>query len=87
NSIEMVIWVAVGGRGTLVGAALGALIVNAGKTWFTGILPEAWLFALGALFVLVTLFLPRGVLGLWGDLSTRWKKREPRPVSATKPAE
>ncbi|OYW41889.1 MAG: urea ABC transporter permease subunit UrtC, partial [Azorhizobium sp. 12-66-6] len=48
NSIEIVIWVAVGGRGTLVGAALGALIVNAGKTWFTGVLPEAWLFALGA---------------------------------------
>ncbi|MFG1295080.1 urea ABC transporter permease subunit UrtC [Xanthobacter variabilis] len=74
QSIEMVIWVAVGGRGTLVGAALGALIVNAGKTWFTGVLPEAWLFALGALFVVVTLFLPKGVLGLWSQISERLKK-------------
>ncbi|HQS08212.1 MAG TPA: urea ABC transporter permease subunit UrtC, partial [Xanthobacteraceae bacterium] len=87
NSIEIVIWVAVGGRGTLVGAALGALIVNAGKTWFTGVLPEAWLFALGALFVLVTLFLPRGVLGLWGSLSARRHKPAPSAVASAKPAE
>ena len=64
NSIEAVIWVAVGGRGTLVGAALGALVVNFAKTYFTGAFPEYWLFALGALFVLVTLFLPNGLLGL-----------------------
>ncbi len=64
NSIEAVIWVAVGGRGTLVGAALGALLVNFAKTWFTGALPEYWLFALGSLFVLVTLFLPKGIFGL-----------------------
>jgi urea transport system permease protein len=64
NSIEAVIWVAVGGRGTLVGAVLGAVAVNWGKTWFTGVLPEYWLFALGALFVVVTLFLPKGILGL-----------------------
>jgi len=63
TSIEIVIWVAVGGRGTLAGAALGALIVNAFKTLFTGWFPEMWLFALGALFIGVTLFLPRGVLG------------------------
>ncbi|MFG1462226.1 urea ABC transporter permease subunit UrtC [Xanthobacter sp. DSM 24535] len=87
NSIEIVIWVAVGGRGTLVGAALGALIVNAGKTWFTGVLPEAWLFALGALFVLVTLFLPRGVLGLWGSLSARRHKPAPSAMASAKPAE
>ncbi|MFG1397239.1 urea ABC transporter permease subunit UrtC [Roseixanthobacter pseudopolyaromaticivorans] len=87
NSIEIVIWVAVGGRGTLVGAALGALIVNAGKTWFTGVLPEAWLFALGALFVLVTLFLPRGVLGLWGSLSAKRHKPAPSAVASAKPAE
>jgi urea transport system permease protein len=69
NSLEAVVWVAVGGRGTLVGAALGAIIVNFGKTYFTGALPEYWLFALGLLFVLVTLFLPRGVIGTlahWG---------------------
>jgi urea transport system permease protein len=70
NSIEMVIWVAVGGRGTLVGAALGAVIVNYLKTIFTiGALAPYWLFVLGAIFVLVTIFLPRGVLGLlkWGQ--------------------
>ena len=64
NSIEAVIWVAVGGRGTLVGAVLGAILVNFGKTWFTGVLPEYWLYALGAMFIFVTLFLPNGVMGL-----------------------
>nr|MDA8250763.1 urea ABC transporter permease subunit UrtC [Rhodospirillales bacterium] len=64
NSIEAVIWVAVGGRGTLVGAVLGAVLVNLGKTVFTAALPELWLFALGALFILVTLLLPGGLLGL-----------------------
>jgi urea transport system permease protein len=65
NSIEMVIWVAVGGRGTLIGGALGAIIVNYLKTIFTiGALAPYWLFLLGAIFVLVTIFLPRGVLGL-----------------------
>jgi urea transport system permease protein len=64
NSIEVVIWVAVGGRGTLVGAAAGAVLVNYAKTFFTGAFPEVWLYALGALFVLVTLFLPRGLMGL-----------------------
>lgn len=65
NSIEIVIWVAVGGRATLFGAAAGALMVNYGKSYFTAALPEVWLFALGALFVLVTLFLPKGVTGLF----------------------
>ncbi len=64
NSIEVVIWVAVGGRATLYGAVAGALMVNYGKTYLTGAMPEAWLFALGGLFVLVTLFLPRGITGL-----------------------
>jgi urea transport system permease protein len=63
NSIEAVIWVAVGGRGTIVGPIVGAIIVNAGKSYFTGALPQYWLFALGGLFVLVTLFLPRGIVG------------------------
>jgi urea transport system permease protein len=66
NSIEAVIWVAVGGRGTLFGAATGAVLVNYAKTYFTGALPEVWLYALGTLFVLVTLFLPRGLVGLGG---------------------
>ena len=64
NSIEAVIWVAVGGRGTLYGAIAGAVLVNYLKTWLTGAFPEVWLFALGAIFVLVTLFLPRGIIGL-----------------------
>ena len=65
NSIEVVIWVAMGGRATLYGAVLGAIGVNYAKTWFTGAFPEFWLFALGGLFVLVTLLLPRGIAGLW----------------------
>jgi urea transport system permease protein len=65
NSIEAVIWVAVGGRGTLVGALLGAFSVNALKTWLTTVAPDLWLFALGGLFVAVTLFLPRGLIGLF----------------------
>jgi urea transport system permease protein len=64
NSIEVVIWVAVGGRGTLFGASAGAVLVNYAKTYFTGALPEIWLYALGTLFILVTLFLPRGLVGL-----------------------
>jgi len=65
NSIEIAIWTAVGGRGTLIGPVLGAAAVNLGKSWFTKAFPESWLFALGLLFILVTLFLPRGIAGLW----------------------
>ena len=65
NSIEAVIWVAVGGRGTLVGAILGAVLVNLGKSWFTSAFPAVWLFALGGLFIFVTLLLPRGLMGLF----------------------
>lgn len=64
NSIEAAIWVALGGRGTLVGPLLGAVIVNGAKSWFTVAFPEYWLFFPGLLFILVTLFLPRGVIGL-----------------------
>ena len=64
NSIEAVIWVAVGGRGTLVGAVLGAFSVNGLKTWLTSAAPDLWLFVLGGLFVAVTLFLPKGLIGL-----------------------
>jgi urea transport system permease protein len=64
NSIEVVVWVAVGGRGMLYGAVAGAVIVNYAKTFFTAALPEYWLYALGLLFVVVTLLLPRGVVGL-----------------------
>lgn len=64
NSIEAVIWVSVGGRGTLYGAIAGAVLVNYAKTYLTGAFPEIWLYALGAIFVLVTRFLPRGIIGL-----------------------
>jgi urea transport system permease protein len=64
NSIEIAIWVAVGGRGTLAGAILGAGLVNGAKSFFTVAFPEYWLFALGTIFIVVTLFMPRGVLGL-----------------------
>ena len=63
NSIEVVVWVAVGGRGTLYGAVIGALLVNYAKTKFTALMPDGWLFALGALFVWVTVFLPDGIAG------------------------
>jgi len=64
RSIELVVWVAIGGRTTLYGAVLGAFIVNYSKTYLTGVAPETWLFALGALFVFVTLYLPNGIVGL-----------------------
>jgi len=79
NSIEAVIWVAVGGRGTLVGAALGAFLVNAGKTWFTGVLPSMWLFALGGLFVVTTLLIPKGIVGAVSDL-LGWKRKSELPA-------
>jgi urea transport system permease protein len=83
NSIEAVIWTAFGGRGTLWGAALGALVVNAAKSWFTGVLPNAWLFALGALFIGVTLFMPKGLAGLFAG----WTSKTPKPLDITKAAE
>ncbi len=77
GSIEAVIWVAVGGRGTLHGAILGAVLVNLAKTYFTGRLPELWLFALGGLFIAVTLFLPRGFMGLMPH------SRVPKPATVS----
>ena len=71
NSIEIVIWVAVGGRGSLHGAILGAILVNYAKTYFTGALPEAWLYVLGGLFIVVTLFLPKGIIGSLPAFSAR----------------
>jgi urea transport system permease protein len=87
NSIEAVIWVAVGGRGTLVGAILGAILVNLGKTYFTGALPELWLFALGGLFIFVTLLLPKGVMGLFARRERRAAgKPEPESEAAVSAA-
>jgi urea transport system permease protein len=64
NSIEIAIWAAVGGRGTLAGPIIGAFFVNGAKSWFTQAFPEFWLYFLGALFIAVTLFLPRGIMGI-----------------------
>ncbi len=79
-SIEIVIWVAIGGRNTLYGAVIGAIVVNFAKTYLTGAFPEAWLFVLGGLFVLVTLFLPYGIAGLLRRLK---QNRKPQTPSAT----
>jgi urea transport system permease protein len=69
GSVEIAIWVAVGGRGTLAGAALGALLVNGLKSWLTVAFPSAWLFVLGALFVFVTLVVPGGVIRVFSSLA------------------
>jgi urea transport system permease protein len=79
NSIEVVIWTAVGGRGTIVGPIIGAILVNLGKSYFTGALPEYWLFALGGLFIVVTLFLPKGIVGV----VAQWRNRARRPAAAS----
>ncbi len=72
NSIEIAIWTAVGGRGTLVGALIGAALVNLAKSWSTVAMPEYWLYVLGFLFIAVTLFMPNGVVGLF--------KRKAKPL-------
>jgi len=84
NSIEMAIWVAVGGRGTLTGALLGAWLVNGGKSWLTAAFPSAWLYALGGLFVLVTLFLPKGIVGAGGPL-VEWLAKRRAQAAAPPP--
>ncbi len=86
NSIVIVIWVALGGRGTLVGAALGALIVAAVESWLTAAIPEAWIFVLGAMFILVTIFMPKGVLGVIESALAR-RGQAPRGAAAPEPAE
>ncbi len=84
NSIEAVIWVAVGGRGTLIGAVLGAVVVNYAKTYFTsGLLAPYWLFLLGGMFVAVTLFLPRGIVGTYQHLVDASPRPPPRHIEAS----
>lgn len=72
-SIELVIWVAIGGRGTLYGAIIGAIVVSLASTYFTSALPEVWLYALGGLFVVVTLYLPKGIVGLISVINEKRK--------------
>src|ERR1700704_1841155 len=83
NSIEIAIWVAVGGRGTLAGAIVGAGIVNGAKSFRTQAFPEVWLYFLGLLFILVTLFLPQGVVGVLGQIRDKLRVRK---LARTQPA-
>ena len=76
NSIEMAIWVAVGGRGTLSGALVGAGMVNGAKSWFTVAAPDYWLYFLGGLFIVVTLFFPKGIIGIFSRLALKNKVKE-----------
>jgi urea transport system permease protein len=85
NSIEIAIWVSVGGRGTLLGPMLGAGLVNLAKTWLTSALPEIWLFFLGGLFILTTLVFPRGVVGIWALLCRLPVRRAGPPPRAEQP--
>lgn len=93
KSLEAVVWVAVGGRGTLIGPILGAIGVNALKSWTTRAFPDMWLLILGALFVFVTVFMPKGIVGLPGQLKSlrrhfRGKlEPSPQPAPAAKPSE
>ncbi|NOI79824.1 urea ABC transporter permease subunit UrtC [Vibrio tubiashii] len=82
NSIEVVVWVALGGRATLFGAIVGALVINYAKSWFTVEFPEVWLFALGGLFVLSTLYFPKGLIGFVSDKWHLVVNRNRRPNAA-----
>jgi len=75
NSIEIAVWTAVGGRGTLVGPIVGAVAVNGAKSWLTVAMPEIWLYALGLLFIAVTLWMPGGLVGAWRAAVARWRTR------------
>jgi urea transport system permease protein len=85
-SIEMVIFAAVGGRMSLVGAVYGTLLVNAGKTFFSESFPEAWLFLMAALFIGVTMAFPMGLAGLWESRVTPWWARRMAARSAARAA-
>ncbi len=90
KSLEAVVWVAVGGRGTLLGPILGAIVINALKSWATRAFPDLWLIILGGLFIVVVLFLPGGLVSLPARLKPLWKKltgpKDPAPDAAPAPA-
>ncbi len=75
KGLDIVVWVAVGGRGTKLGPVIGAIVVNLLKSWATRAHPESWLIILGMVFVLVVLFMPNGIVGLWAQMKARWTKR------------
>ncbi len=83
KSLEAVVWCAVGGRGTIVGPIIGAISVNALKSWATTKYPDYWLIILGVLFILIVLFMPKGIVGLPGQIRGWWRRRAtplPRPT-------
>ncbi len=84
-SLEMAIWVAVGGRGSLVGAIIGAVGVNLGRSVLTNYFPELWPFFLGGLFIVVVLLFPDGLVGLFRRLGSSWRGLS-RPLVATEPS-
>jgi len=91
KSIEAVVWVAVGGRGTLIGPIIGAIGINALRSWATHAYPDSWLIILGAIFLIVVLFLPGGLVSLPAKIAAAWRRRRPpatttAPAPATKPA-
>jgi urea transport system permease protein len=83
KSVEAVIWVAIGGRGTLIGPIIGAILVNALKSWATRAYPDLWLLILGGIFVLVTVFMPKGIVGLPEQLRQAWERRARKRAAAT----
>jgi urea transport system permease protein len=88
KSLEAVVWVAVGGRGTLIGPVIGAVGINALKSWTTRAYPDMWLLFLGTLFIVVTVFMPKGIVGLPEQLRglwNRWKKGKSNPVEPLEP--
>jgi urea transport system permease protein len=86
KSIEAVVWVAVGGRGTLIGPIIGAIGINALRSWATQAFPDSWLIILGAIFLIVVLFLPGGIVSLPGKIA-EWRKRRQPPAPALSVAE
>ncbi len=87
KSLEAVVWVAVGGRGTLLGPVLGAVGINALKSWTTRAYPDLWLLFLGTLFIIVTVFMPKGLVGLPEQLRGVWKRFRPSPIPTPQPVE
>jgi urea transport system permease protein len=81
KSLEAVVWVALGGRGTLVGPVIGAVSVNALKSWATRAYPDLWILILGGSFVLVVMFMPKGIVGIPGQIQgllKRFRKKQSR---------
>ncbi len=85
KSLEAVVWCAVGGRGSLVGPIIGAISVNALKSYATRAFPEQWLYLLGGMFILVTLLMPRGIVGVPDQIRERLRRRRIPPAAGTHP--